>query len=670
MKFTFRYDIMKQIINIGAKIMKKVTVTENSILFSRKGELVRLSACGENAIRFQGFPDCKVIDEDYNLMPQNVSAVVEDHETWATITCGKLKAMIGTSGRVVFYYDDKEILAEKPELTFEDGFRNYTNKGSGLWSARVTFEPHDNEHFFGMGHSWDNEFDLKGSTIDIRNVNAKCTIPYVYSSLGYGFLWNVPSTGLCELSNNRTRFSSDCCHAIDYVVIGGIPKDTCKVLADLTGYAPKMPQWATGFWQSRLRYETQDELLSVARKYKELGIPLSAIICDYFHWTEQGDYKFDPKYWPNVKAMADELHQMNTKLIVSVWPTINEKSENYWHMVDRNMLMRTVHGSDRVFNFYGWQAEIDVTNPDTREFVWNKLKENYIDNGVDALWFDEAEPEIHPEQFDNLIWHKGRADKVALLYPYYYSKMAYDGFKSMGRDDIITLTRCGYFGSQKFASLVWSGDIPSTFKSLSHQVKAAQNMSMCGIPWWNTDIGGFYGADIESDDFKELIIRWFQFGLFSPIMRLHGSRCRHGEKTPGLLEPSGDPNEIWSFGDRNFEIIKNILAIREKLRPYIQKQFDIASEKGYPVIRPMFFYYPDDEICYTLDSQYFFGADIIFAPIVNKGQTEKQVYIPDGEWILTKDGSIYTKGTYTINAEIDEFIAFVRKDTDLEKCFE
>ena len=649
--------------------MKKVTVIENSILFSRKGELVRITPCGKNAIRFQSFPDCKVIDEDYNLMPQSIDAIIEDNETWATMTCGKLKVMIGTSGRVVFYSDGKEILVEKPELTFEDGFRHYENKGSGLWSARVTFKPNENEHFFGMGHSWDNEFDLKGSSIDIRNVNGKCTIPYVYSSLGYGFLWNVPSTGLCELSKNRTRWNSDCCHAIDYVVIAGTPEETSGVLADLTGHASPVPEWATGFWQSRLRYETQDDLLAVARKYKELGIPLSAIICDYFHWTEQGDYKFDPKYWPNPKAMADELHEMNTKLIVSVWPTINENSENYWYMVDRNMLMRTVHGSDRVFNFYGWQAEIDVTNPNTRDYVWSRLKENYIDNGVDALWFDEAEPEIHPEQFDNLIWHKGRADKVALLYPYYYSKMAYDGFKSMGRDDIITLTRCGYFGSQKFGSLVWSGDIPSSFESLSHQVKAAQNMAMCGIPWWNTDIGGFYGNDIESDDFRELIVRWFQFGLFSPVMRLHGSRPKHGERTKGILEPSGDPNEIWSFGERNFEIIKDIVMLREKLKPYIIKQFNTATEKGYPVIRPMFFHHPDDEICYTLESQYFFGDDIIFSPIVNKGQTEKQVYIPDGEWILTKNGKTYAKGWHTVNAEINEFIAFVRKGSDVLNCF-
>lgn len=649
--------------------MKNITVKENSVLLSRKGELVRISAVGENAIRFQGFPDCRVVDEDYTLMPQKSEAIIEDKGHWATVTCGKLKCVVNGSGRVEFFSDGKEILSEKPELTFEDGYRNYTNKGSGLWSARVTFEPHEGEHFFGMGHSWDNEFDLKGSSIDIRNVNAKCTIPYVYSSRGYGFLWNVPSTGLCELSKNRTRWSSDCCHAIDYVVIAGTPMETSKVLSDLTGYAPKMPEWATGFWQSRLRYETQEELLSVAKKYKELGIPLSVIICDYFHWTEQGDYKFDPKCWPDVKAMTDELHGMNTKLIVSVWPTINEKSENYWHMHDSNMLIRTIHGSDRVFNFYGWQAEIDATNPETREFVWSRLKENYIDKGVDALWFDEAEPEIHPEQFDNLIWHKGRADKVALLYPYYYSKMAYDGFKSIGRDDIITLTRCAYFGSQKFASLVWSGDIRSSFESLSRQVKAAQNMAMCGIPWWNTDIGGFYGNDIQSDDFRELIVRWFQFGLFSPVMRLHGSRPRHFEPTPGLLEPSGDPNEIWSFGERNFEILKDLIMLREKLRPYIQKQFDTASEKGYPVIRPMFFHHPDDEICYTLDSQYFFGDDIIFAPIVNKGQTEKEVYIPDGEWVLTKDCKTYSKGWHTIKAEIHEFIAFTRKDSDAEKYF-
>lgn len=582
--------------------------------------------------------------------------------------CSGLKVSLEDNGKVTFYYNGEKIIEEKPELTFESGYRNYQNTTSGNWKARVTFFANENEHFCGLGHSWDNPFDLKGSSFDIRNINAKCTIPYVYSSLGYGFLWNVPSTGSVELSNNRTRWSSDCCSAVDYVVIGGTPKQACSALADLTGHAPAMPHWATGFWQSRLRYETQDELLAVAREYKRLGIPLSAIVADYFHWTEQGDYKFDTRYWQNVRAMADELHDMGTKLIVSVWPTINENSENYKYMSDNNMLMRTVHGSDRVFDFYGWQAEIDVTNPATRDYVWSKLKQNYIDNGVDALWFDEAEPEIHPEQFENLIWHKGRADKVALLYPYYYSKLAYDGFKAMGRDDIVTLTRCAYLGSQKYASLVWSGDIPSTFESLAHQVNAGLNMAMCGIVWWNTDIGGFYGADTTSDYFRELIVRWFQFGVFSPVMRLHGARIRHGEKSQ-LKEPSGDPNELWSFGGEVFEILKELVFLREKLRDYIDLQMKTASEKGYPVMRPMFFEYPDDEMCRTLNTQYMFGSDIIFAPIVERGQTETTVYIPEGEWVLTKDKKVYTKGTYKINAKINEFVAFVKSGSKVIDCF-
>lgn len=648
--------------------MKNIVIKKNEILFSRHCELVRITSCHHNAIRFQAFPDCRIIDEDFTLTPQSADAEIVEEENVVYMTVGRLKVKLNRNGKVTFYDGDKVLLEEKPELTFNDGIRHYENKASGLWSARVTFESNDNEHLYGLGHEATNKFDLKGCSFDIRNVNAKCTIPFIYSSLGYGFLWNNPAVGNVELSNNRTRWSVEATRKIDYVVIGGNPKQVAETLADLTGHAPVMPHWATGFWQSRLRYETQEELLNVARRYKKENIPLSVIVADYFHWTEQGDYKFDPKYWQDIKAMTDELHSMGTKLAVSMWPTINENSENYAYMRDNNMLMLTSRGSNRVFNFYGWQAEIDVTNPATRDYVWSKLKKNYIDNGVDALWFDEAEPEIHPEQFDNLIWHKGRADEVALLYPYYYSKLAYDGFKSMGIDDSVTLTRCAYLGSQKFGALVWSGDIPSTFESLSCQVKAGLNMAMCGIPWWNTDIGGFYGGDTQSEEFRELIVRWFQYGVFSPVMRLHGNRNRHGEKS-SLKEPSGDPNEIWSFGERNFEILKNLVLLRERLRPYIEYHMEIASKKGYPIMKPMFFDFPDDENCYNLGEQYMFGDDILFAPIVNRGQTKKQVYLPQGKWILTKNMKEYSEGWYEIDAEIDEFIAFVKKDAEVLNCF-
>ncbi len=634
---------------------------DHMLYFIREGEIGRLSACGRDSIRFQAAPGGGIAEQDFTLMPQKMSAEIHMEKRCATVTNGSMTAKLYENGRVEFYFKDKLILREKSELTFDVGLRNYRSTAGGSYRARVTFEPNEKEHFYGLGHEATDCFDLKGCTVDLRHVNAKCTIPYVYSSLGYGFLWNLPSTGTCELACNRTRWTSDSTRQIDYVVIGGGPGEACETLADLTGHAPRMPEWALGFWQSRLRYETQEQVLGVAQRYKDMGITPSVIIIDYFHWTEQGDYKFDPKYWQSPREMADKLHAMGIKLMVSMWPTVNEKSENYREMLDGNMLIRTKSGSNRVFDFYGPQAEIDPTNPDTRSFVWEKLKQNYIDNGVDALWFDEAEPEIHPEHFDNLILHAGNGEEVGLLYPYYYAKLVYDGMKSIGRNDIVTLSRCAYTGAQKFGALVWSGDIPSTFESLRMQVKSGLNMAMCGIPWWNTDVGGFYGGDIESDYFRELIVRWFQYGVFCPVLRLHGSRNGH-DRTRDIIEPTGGDNELWSFGEHNLQILKELVLLRERLRPYIKKHMDIASEKGCPVMRPMFFDFPEDEICYGLGEQYMFGSDILFAPITGQGETQKRVYLPEGEWIRTADKTVHAGGRFIdCHAKLHEFIAFVKK---------
>ncbi len=649
--------------------MNNVKITDKTIWFNRSGEIVKISPCGKNAIRFQASANCKILDLNYTLMPREADgkAYIQDNKT--VLEVGNLRAELYSNGRVAFFKEGKRILIEKPELAFHSGFRSYRHIEGDLWKAHITFEANENEHFYGLGHEEREQFDLKGSVVDIVNFNAKCTIPYVYSSLGYGFLWNLPSTGVCELSNNRTRWTSDALKQIDYVVIGGTPREVAGTFADLTGHAPMIPSWATGLWQSKLRYETQEQLLTVARKYKELGIPLSVIVADYFHWTEQGEYKFDPKYWPDPKAMADELHQMGTRLMVSIWPTINPASENYNYMRDNNMLLRTTRGANNVFDFYGPQCEIDATNPETRKFVWSKIKENYIDNGVDLLWFDEAEPEINPVQFDNIIMHCGKGNETGLLYPYYYSKLAYDGMKEIGRDDIITLTRCAYTGAQQFGALVWSGDIYSSFESLSMSIKSGLSMSMCGIPWWNTDIGGFWGADVKSDYFKELIVRWFQYGVFCPVTRLHGNRG-YQDWSRGVREPSGADNEIWSYGEENFKILKDLVLLRNRLRPYIEKHMDIASKQGVPLMRPMFFDYPEDEVCYSSDEQYMFGDDIIFAPVTKMGATEKQVYLPEGEWVLTKNKEAYKGGkSYTVDVKINEFVAFVKKGAEIINIF-
>jgi alpha-D-xyloside xylohydrolase len=204
-------------------------------------------------------------------------------------------------------------------------------------------------------------------------------------------------------------------------------------------------------------------------------------------------------------------------------------------------------------------------------------------------------------------------------------------------------------------------------------VKTGLNMAMCGIPWWNSDIGGFWGGDIESDYFRELIVRWFQFGVFCPVTRLHGARKRTPgqiERNPGVKERSGGDNEIWSFGEKVYPILKKLVELRERLRPYIHKHMDIASETGIPVMRPMFFDYPEDEVCYSLGDQYMFGDDILFAPIVQQGQTCREVYLPSGLWIDVNSRKEYSGGcSVKMHAELDRFIAFVKKGSECLNVF-
>lgn len=342
-------------------------------------------------------------------------------------------------------------------------------------------------------------------------------------------------------------------------------------------------------------------------------------------------------------------------------------------MDDRNMILRTENGVYGMQDFYGQQDYIDMINPEARDHVWSLVKKNYYSAGVKYFWLDEAEPGMVPNHYDNIRCCRGNFEEFALLYPYYYEKMFYEGLKEAGEEEIITLARAGYMGSQKFGALMWSGDVPSTFESLEKSVKTGLAMAMSGIPWWTTDIGGFWGGDIESDYFKELIVRWFQFGVFCPVTRLHGSRMRpkgHINRHPGINEMSGGDNEIWSFGDRDYEILKELVELRERLRPYVMEYMKEAKETGVSILRPLFMEYPDDKETYGIEDEYLFGRDILFAPIFKQGATERKVYLPEGTWINVNDRTENEGGQWvTACADIDKFIAYVRKGAKVLEVF-
>ncbi len=657
--------------------MGKIRIEGKKLIYQRKDELTVIEPYGANCLRCRSTKNGRLSDEKWTVQdPVTEDAcILSGDEKKATIQNGLVSATIEAGqiwygGLITYYRKDQPILRTR----FEGDYANRNQHVEGdHYRIQVIFEPNEGEHFYGMGQEQTDLFDRKGSTCQIVHYNTKSTLPVLYSSLGYGFFWNNPAPGRCETTRNHTMFVADSAYQADYFIYGGeTPADVMKIYCDLTGYAPKFPRWAAGFWQCKLRYESQEDLLSVAREYKKRGIPMDAIVIDYFHWTEQGEWQFDPKYWPDPKAMVDELKEMGVELVVSIWPTINPKSKNYLEMSEGNMLIRTENGQYGTFDFYGQQTFIDVTNPATRAFVWDKVKENYYKYGIKTFWLDEAEPEVHPQQPSHLKYYLGNGAQVAQLYPYYYAKTFYDGLTAEGESPV-SLTRAAYPGSQKFGAIVWNGDIPSTFEALKMSIKSGLSMGMCGIPWWNSDIGGFLFGDIESDYFRELIVRWFQFGVFCPVMRLHGARKKQSDyqfRHPGIIEPSGGDNEIWCFGDDNYPILKGLIELRERLKDYTCKYMDEASETGAPIMRPMFWEYPQDEKCYELEDQYFYGRDILFAPIFEQGRTERDVYLPEGTWVhaLTKE-KIPGGQTIRCHAGIQEFIAFVREGSDVLSCF-
>jgi alpha-D-xyloside xylohydrolase len=281
------------------------------------------------------------------------------------------------------------------------------------------------------------------------------------------------------------------------------------------------------------------------------------------------------------------------------------------------------------------------------------------------FWLDEAEPEIDPLDYENVRYFKGNGLEVSSIYPYDFARAVYEGQVAAGQKDIINLVRCAWIGSQRFGTALWSGDIFGDFKTLRRQVKAGLNISLCGIPWWNTDIGGFYMSKDTPEQFPEVLVRWFQFGTFCPIMRLHGDRPpRH--KVGGSITGSGGPNEVWSYGDETYKIMSHYLQVRERLKPYILKHMDIASKEGIPMMRPLFFDYPKDEPCYTVEDEYMFGPDLLVCPVLEYRAAGRKVYFPAGAtWMDALTGKVYRGGqTVDYKVTIGDIPVFCRGGFD------
>ena len=492
-------------------------------------------------------------------------------------------------------------------------------------------------------------------------------MPFALSSRGYGFLWNMPGVGRVELGSNRTRWVADAARQIDYwVTTGSSPAEIVSRYVQATGLPPMLPEWASGFWQSKLRYRTQDELLEVAREYRRRGLPLSVIVCDYFHWTRQGEWRFDPAEWPDPQAMVDELRALGVELLVSIWPTVNPNSANYAEMARRGLLVGSVTGLPLQLAFWdkgtdgrAFMRYYDSTNPEAREYIGQKVADGYRRYGIRAFWLDACEPEVLADNAESARYHLGHGLEVQGIYPREHARGFYERLLASGETDAVLLCRSAWAGSQRYGAAVWSGDVESTFEALAAQIPAGLNIGISGIPWWTTDIGGFKGGDPSSEYFRELVVRWFQFGVFCPLFRLHGVR------EPGPLvgsDQTGAPNEVWSFGEEAYALIREQLELRELLRPYVMEQMATASATGLPLMRALFLEFPDEGPAWEVSDQYMFGPDVLVAPVTVQGARERAVYLPTGaSWLDAWTGEpVRETGWVRADAPLERIPVYLR----------
>ena len=644
-----------------------------------RGEYVRVEAWGANCIRVRATAERDLKPYDWALEDKTtVDATVSESESEIVLTAGKLSvSMDKQAGSTIRFSDNhlrffksaggETLLEEKQsKIVLPDGGRHIRAVGASSFKVEARFAPDPGEKFYGLGHNQQDLFNLKGSSLELRQMNTHTVVPVVYSSKGYGFFWNNPAYGRVELVNNGTYWMAEESDQIDYFVFNGDdPKEIMGVYARLTGHPSMMPEFATGFWQSKLRYQTQDELLAVAREYRRRGLPLSVIVIDFFHWPKLGDFDFDPECWPDPQGMIRELKEMGIETMVSVWPMVNAESDSFSEMLDRDMLVRSEKNLPVFMRLADTYHEskylhvVDFMNPDAGEFVWSRCKANYYERGVRAFWLDECEPETRPYSTENMRYHLGNGAKVSSLYPLYEERVFYEGMKAAGEELPVNLCRSAWAGSQKFGAVVWSGDVLSDFETLRGQIKAGLNSAMAGIPWWTTDIGGFFGGNIHDSEFKELLIRWFQWGAFSPVFRLHGNRLPKDDRSPVL---TGAPNEVWSYGEQEYEIMRSYLFMRERIRGYIGEQMAFAHRTGVPPMRPLFFDYPEDKLTYDIDDAYLFGPDILAAPVTEYQQRSRDVYLPAGEsWIDAWTDAKHEGGDWiTVAAPIDRIPLFLR----------
>lgn len=520
--------------------------------------------------------------------------------------------------------------------------------GRELTAATVLDEPtfHVRQEFclgrgealYGFGQHQQGIMNYRGHELRLAQFNMEVAVPVMISSKGYGILWDNASETLFDDTANSTSISSEVAEAIDYYFMYGPEIDTViDGYRRLTGTAPLFPKWAYGLFQCKERYTTQEELLNIVNKYRRRGIPLDCIVQDWRYWDPYawGSHRLDPQRYPDPAGMTRQLHEKHhCALMISVWPRFMRGSENYEQLRGNGYLYREYLITTP--RNHPWQevndpeAYYDAFNPGARKMYWDQMNNWLFTKGVDAWWLDATEPEL------NYRWERrGEGEKIKEYmtgcmsgartrnaFPLMTTRAVYEGQRAYTSDKrVYILTRSAFAGQQRHGATTWSGDIVATWDVFRGQIAAGLNFSLSGIPYWTTDIGGFfvqYKNGCENPEYRELFLRWFQFGTFCPIFRVHGTST---------------PREVWRFGkpgEVHYDTQLKFDNLRYRLMPYVYSLAWQVRATSATIMRHLVFDFRTDPRVRDIADQFMFGPALMVNPVTAYKARTRSVYLPKG----------------------------------------
>ncbi|MBN8707157.1 MAG: DUF5110 domain-containing protein [Bacteroidetes bacterium] len=519
----------------------------------------------------------------------------------------------------------------RSESVSKNSFSPYTEFNESVWSVRQNFTLDATEGIFGLGQYQDGVMNYRGEEVLIAQANTMAAVPFMISSKGWGLFWHNYSKSVFHDGNDGTFLSAEVADQIDYyVVLGSRPDEAIAGYRKLTGKAPMYGKWAYGFWQSKERYAAQDEVLAVAAEFRKRQIPIDNIVQDWSYWGPMEQFSgmvWDTKTYPDPAAMASRLKkEFNLHLMVSIWPAFGKESAIYKDMEKSGFLFSEGHWSpSKVY---------DAWNPDARQLYWKYAKKAVFDMGADGWWMDGSEPEFKSTD-DRFITeialkkngknHLGSIARYLNTFSLQTTKGIYENQRKVTDEKrVFILTRSSFAGQQRYSAALWSGDITSSWQVMRNQISGGLNVSMAGNPYWTSDIGGFISAHrfpdgVKDPAYRELYVRWFQWGAFSPIFRSHGTNT---------------PREIWQFGEpgsADYDAIEKADKLRYRLMPYIYSQAWKVWKSDATLMRGLVMDFPEDPKVFKLDTEFMFGPSMLVSAITKSmvsAPVRIQEYIP------------------------------------------